>query len=273
MDVGAFVQENKKWLLGVGCGAVSWFLVSAIFDSVHAVQVPTERSLGAPTGPVYTQAALDAARAEGEELAKARAALVKALQYAPSATFQLPDGVRPGDFLFQQSRDLKQRILASANQRDVQVADGAIAWEVPTGVDEIRATLFGLDLIDAVQARLYGAHDATRATDETAVGLRSIVSLKLDARRSQRAPMRAQRPGEIDVRDFFTQEQLSFQFQSDERTALTFLEALGGAKPDSQIVLESWQMLKPARPGEACAIKGTAIGLAFKPRTDATEGM
>lgn len=272
MDVGAFVQENKKWLLGAGCGAVGWLVVSAIFDSVHAVRVPTERSLGAPTGPVYTQAALDAARAEGEELAKARATLVAALQYVPGATYQLPEGVRPGDFLFQQSRDLKQRILGNANQRDVQVAEGGIAWEVPTGVDEIRATLFGLDLVDAVQSRLYAAHDATRAADETAVGLRAILSLKLDARRSQRSPLRAPRPGEIDVRDFFAQEQLSFQFQSDEATALAFLEALGGPVQGRQLVLESWQMLKPARPGEACSIKGTAIGLAFKPKADETEG-
>lgn len=272
MDVGAFVQENKKWLLGAGCGAVGWLVVSAIFDSVHAVRLPTERSLGAPTGPVYTQAALDAARTEGEELAKARAALVAALQYVPGAGFQLPEGVRPGDFLFQQSRDLKQRILTAANQRDVQVAEGGIAWEVPTGVDEIRATLFGLELIDACQQRLFAAHDAARAGDEAAVGLRAILALRLDARRSQRSPLRAPRQGEIDVRDFFTQEQLSFQFQSDEATALAFLEAMRGSTQGQALVLESWQMLKPARPGEPCSIKGTAVGIAFKPKADEQEG-
>lgn len=270
MDVGAFVQENKKWLLGAGCGAAAWLVVSAVFDSVHAVRIPTERSLGAPTGPVYTQAALDAARAEGEELAKARAALAAALAFTPGAKYQLTDRVRPGDFLFQQSRDLKQQILAAANQRDVQVAEGGVTWEVPTGVDDIRATLFGLELVDEFQQRLFAAHDAARAAKEDAMALRAILSLKLDARRNQRGPLRAARPGELDVRDHFTQEQVAFQFQSDEATALLLLEALRA--PGRALVLESWQLLKPARPGEPCSIKGSVVGIAFKPKGDGTEG-
>jgi hypothetical protein len=270
MDVGAFVQENKKWLLGVGGGAVAWLVVSVVFDSVHAVRTPTERSLGAPTGPVYTQAALDAARVEGEELGKARQTLQAAVAFAPSAKFQLTDKVRPGDFLFQQSRDLKQSILVAANQRDVQVAEGGIAWDVPTGVDEIRATLFGLELVDELQQRLFAAHDAVRAADEEAMALRAILSIRLDARRNQRGPLRAPRPGEFDPRDHFAQEQVAFQFQCDEPTALGFLEACRA--PGRTLVVENWQMLKPARPGEPCSIKGTLLGIAVKDKPAAEGG-
>lgn len=268
MDAGAFVQENKRWLLGCGVGAMAWLVASMVFDSVHAAVLPTERSLGAPSGPVYTQAALDAARAEGEELGKARASLQQAMAFAPGAKYQLDGKGRPGDQLFQASRDLKQAILNTANQRDVQVADGGLVWEIPTGVDEIRATLFGLELIDELQQRLFAAHDAVRATNEDAMGLRAILGVKLEARRAQRNVARNPRAGEVDLRDHFAQEQVAFQFQCDEATALGFLEAC--RRPGRTLVLDSWQMLKPARPGEPCAVKGTALGIAFKSK--AAEG-
>jgi hypothetical protein len=207
MDAGEFVQENKRWLLGCGIGAVAWLVVSMVFDSVHAATLPTERSLGAPTGPVYTQAALDAARAEGEELAKARASLQQALAFTPGPRYQLDDKGRPGDQLFQASRDLKQKVLAAANQRDVQVTEGGLVWEIPTGIDEIRATLFGLELVDELQQRLFAAHDAVRVAKEEAMGLRAVLGVKLEARRGQRGPTRNLRAGELDLREHFVQEQ------------------------------------------------------------------
>jgi hypothetical protein len=264
MDAGDFVQEIKRWLLGCGIGAVAWLVVSMVFDSVHAATLPTERSLGAPTGPVYTQAALDAARAEGEELAKARASLQQALAFTPGPRYQLDDKGRPGDQLFQASRDLKQKVLAAANQRDVQVTEGGLVWEIPTGIDEIRATLFGLELVDELQQRLFAAHDAVRVAKEEAMGLRAVLGVKLEARRGQRGPTRNLRAGELDLREHFVQEQVAFQFQSDEATALGFLEAC--RSPGRTLVVESWQMMKPARPGEPCAIKGTLLGIAVKPK-------
>lgn len=271
MDVGAFVQENKRWLLGCGVGAVGWLVVSSVFDRVHAATIPTERSLNAPTGAVYNQAALDAARAEGDELGKARAVLQQALAFTPGAKFQLDEKARPGDQLFQSSRDLRSQILQAANQRDVQVAEGGIAWDIPTGVDEIRATLFGLELVDELQRRLFAAHDAVRAAREEAMGLRALLGLKLEARRSQRNPARNPRPGEFDLRDQFAQEQVSFQFQSDEATAFAFLEAC--RQPGRTLVVESWQMLRPTRPGEPCAVKGSLAGIAVKARAaDVGEG-
>ncbi|MFN7670008.1 MAG: hypothetical protein ACK595_21510 [Planctomycetota bacterium] len=265
MDVGAFVQENKRWLLGCGVGAVGWLVVSMVFDRVHAATLPTERSQGAPTGPVYTQAALDAARAEGEELAKARAALQQAMAFRGSAKFQLDGASRPGDQLFQASRDLKQQILTAANQRDVQVAEGGLAWEIPTGVDEISATLFGLELVDELQRRLFASHDAVRSAGEEAMGLRALLGVKIEARRGQRNPARSLRQGEVDLREHFTQEQVAFQFQSDEPTALAFLEAC--RQPGRTLVVESWTMLKPTRPGEPCAIKGVLSGIAVKSKS------
>jgi hypothetical protein len=264
MDAGAFVQENKRWLLGCGVGAVAWLVASMVFDKVHAATPPTEKSLGAPTGPVYTQAALDAARAEGEALQTARATLQQAMAFTPSARYQLNDKGRPGDQLFQASRDLKQAILNAANQRDVQVVEGGLAWEIPTGVDDIRATLFGLELIDELQQRLFAAHDSVRSANEEAMGLRGLLGVKLEARRGQRNVARGPRAGEPDLREHFSQEHVAFQFQSDEATALGFLEAC--RRPGRTLVVETWQMLKPTRPGEPCAVKGTLVGIAFKPK-------
>ena len=270
MDVGAFVQENKKWLLGCGGGAVAWLIASAVFDSIHAVRVPTERSLGAPTGPVYTQAALDAAVAEGEELAKAKAALQQALGFVPGARYQLDDKGRPGDQLFQRSRELKQAIATTANQRDVQFAEAGLAWEIPTGVDEIRATMFGLELVDELQQRLFAAHDAVRKADEQAMGVRALAAIKLEAKRNQRTPARSLRSGEVDLRDVLTQETVSFQFQCDEATAAAFLESC--LEPGRMLVVDAWQMLKPTRPGEPCAVKGAVHGIAWKRQDPDSQG-
>lgn len=262
MDLGAFVQENKRWLLGCAIGGVVWWIASAVIDSVYAVSLPSERALGAPAGPVFDQAALAAANTENEQLVAERQRLQQALAFVQADKYVLVDKGRPGDYLFQVSRDLKQAIAAAANARDVQLSEANVQWEVPTGTDDIRATLFGLELVDEVQQRLFAAHDAVRAADEEAVALRQILSLKLDARRNQKNQVRSARPGEVDVRDFLTQEQVSFQFQADERTCLTFFESC--RRPNRTLVIDSWQLLKPARPGEPCTVKGSVVGIAFK---------
>lgn len=262
MDVGAFVQENKRWLLGCAIGGVVWWIASAVLDSVHDARLPSERALGAPAGPVFDQAALAAARTENEQLLAERQRLQQALAFEPSEKYQLAGKGSPGDYLFQISRDLKQAILTAANQRDVQIAESNVSWEVPTGIDDIRATLFGLELVDELQQRLFAAHDATRAVAEDAPALRAILSLKLEARRNQRNQMRSTRTGEIDVRDYLTQEQVAFQFQADEPTLLAFFESCRQSK--RTLVVDSWQVLKPARPGEPCTVKGTLVGIAFK---------
>jgi hypothetical protein len=133
--------------------------------------------------------------------------------------------------------------------------------ETPIGIDDIRGTLFALELVDEVQQRLFAAHDAVRRANENAVALAAIVSIKVDTRRNQRNQVRA-RPGEVDMRDLYVQEQVTVQFQSDEATELAFCEAC--RKPDRVLVIDSLQLLKPQKPGEPCTVKCTLLGIAFK---------
>ncbi len=268
MDAGAFVQENKRWLLGCAIGGVVWLVASSVLNSMHAVSAPRLSALGAPS-EAYDHATKTAADEEHQQLAAQREALQRELAFVPSAKYQ-PQG-NSGDALFRLGRELKATIAKAANSREVQFAESNVVWDPAGGAADVRATLFGLELIDELQQRLFAAHDATRATDENALGLRAILSLRLDARRNQRAPTRTTRPGEIDVRDFLTQESVQFSFLADEPTLQTFVESC--RQPNRTLVIDQWSVQTPARPGEACAVKGVLLGILFKEAPPATAAL
>lgn len=262
MDVGAFVQENKRWLLGCAIGVVVWQVAGAVVGATFAAAPPSARALGAPSGEVYDDAALAAARDENERLLAERQRLQRELAFVPTPRYLLAGKGAADEYLFQVGRELRQKILAAANERDVQIAETSITWDVPGGVDEIRATLLGLELVDEVQRRLFAAHDAARAAAPDSQALRGILALKLESRRGQRAQPRSSTPGTLDVRDVMTQERVAFQFQADEAVLSAFLESC--RQPGRTLVIEAWQVLKPARPGEPCSVKGSLQGIVWK---------
>jgi hypothetical protein len=259
MDVGSFVQENKRWLLGIAIGGVVWLVASSVVGSMFQVMNSRPK---ASSDKVWDTASRDAARDEGEKLGAERQKLQQALGFVPSPKYQLANNGRPDEYQFTLSNELKKVILAASQRRDVQATDSVLQWDLPTAIDDIRATVFGLELVDEVQQRLFAAHDTTRQADEEAIGLRAILSLKLDARRGQRTTARVARPGEVLLSDFLVQEPVSFQFQADEPTVTTFLESL--QKPGRTLVLDSVQVLKPVRAGEPCTVKGVVQGIAWK---------
>lgn len=261
MDVGAFVQENKRWLLGAAIGGVVWWIGSSVIASVYDVRVPSAKALGAPA-EAYDATALATAREEQERLGGERDRLTAELRFVQRDRYVLDGKGRPDEYQFQIGRELRTAIATAANRRDVQVVDAALSWDVPTAFDDIRSTLFGLEILDEVQQRLFAAHDRTRAADENATGLRAIQSLKLENRRNQRNTLRATRPGEVDVRDVLRQEQVAFTFQADEPTLLAFLESC--RQRDRTLVVESWSVARPQKPGEPCTVKGSVQGIAWK---------
>ncbi|MBL9078616.1 MAG: hypothetical protein JNL08_13985 [Planctomycetes bacterium] len=268
MDPGAFVQENKKWLIGVAIGGVVYLVASAVLGSIYDAEGARreQRNLLRQAGgtPLYDSAALTAAKTEAEQLQAERQRLQQELAFVPQAKYELAGQGAADEYLFQVGRALKQAVLNAAAERDVQIADKDVVWEVPTGVDEIRGVLFGLELLDEFTQRLYAAHDATRAANPEAPGLRAVGSLRVEPRRGQRSAARATRPGDVDLRDLLVQERVSFQFQADEPTCQRVLESC--RKPGRTLVLESWQIQAPARLGEPCSVKGTLQGIAFKDR-------
>lgn len=267
MDLGAFVQENRKWLIGCGVGGLLFLIARIVIGSVYD-DGPVNSQWNAlrksnSTEPVYNRAVLDAARTESEQLAAEKLRLQQELAFQPSAKYQLPASGSAANYLFSTGLTLKQGILTAGLDRDVDVAEKEVTWPVPPGVDEIRSVLFGLELIDECAQRLFAAHDAVRAKEPEAMGLRTILLLKTEARTGQRSSLRNTRPGEVDLRDHVVQERVAFKFQADAATITAFFEAC--RKAGRTLVLEVASMQQPPdKPGDPVTVNGTLVGIAFK---------
>lgn len=266
MDVGAFVQENKRWLSGIAVGCVVYLIANIVIGSIYdkdgedaagAGLLKSARGLEA-----YTQSALSAAREEAELLQKERDRLQQELAFVPQDKYLLAGKGSPEEYLFQVGRTLKTTILNAANERDVQIVDKEVGWPSVSGVDEIRGVLFGLELLDEAQQRLFAAHDQVRAADPDAMGLRAIGQWKTDDRRNQRSQARSSRPGEVDLRDHVVQERIVFQFQSDAAVLTAFFEAC--RKPGRTLTLENVTIQQGQRAGDPVTVKGSLQGIAFK---------
>ena len=150
MDVGSFVQENKRWLLGCATGLVVFFVARSIVGSIYDPGPDRRAARGvvqnAQTSEVYDRSGLSAAIAEQDELQKARAGLESEIGFRRGAEFSFEGkGLSPDEFLGKVGRERKLAILKAASERDVQVDPNRdLTWpQAPNGLDEIRAALFG----------------------------------------------------------------------------------------------------------------------------------
>jgi len=114
-----------------------------------------------------------------------------------------------------------------------------------------------------IATRLFTAHDAAREAAPDSMAVRSIGQLKLDERRTQRAGP-GRRRGEVDLRDLVVQERVTFLFEGDEATLAAFLESC--RQPGRTLVVETWTFTAAQRRGDPCQLKGTLLGIAFKPQ-------
>jgi hypothetical protein len=266
MDVGAFVQENKRWLIGCAIGGVAFLIANIVIHSVYSATGEQSAAAGllrsGSKAEVYAKGSLDAAQEEAEVLQKERQRLQAELEFVQTPKYLLAGKGAPDEYLFQTGRTVKTAVLSAAEERDVQLAEKDVAWPPVTGVDEIRGVLFGLELLDETAQRLFAAHDAVRAADPDAMGLRAILQLKTDDRRSQRGQGRGGRPGEVVLSDHVVQERVLFQFQSDAAVLAAFFEAC--RKPGRTLTIESVQITQPQRAGDPVQVKGSLQGIAFK---------
>lgn len=268
MDIGSFVQENRRWLIGCAIGAVVWLIAGAVVDAMVKANWTLPGKVGA-LSENYGREALAAASTERDALATLRTSLQKELTFLLDKKFEL-DGKGAHDMVaYQAGLSLKQAIVAAASERMVQCLESGITWEIPTTPDDTRGMLFGLAVLEQLTQRLFAAQDAVRQTTPEAMGLRAITSLKLDARRGQRGAVRAVRPGEPDLRQLMQREQVSFAVQADEATLLRWLESFRQA--DANLIVDSWQIQQPTRRGEPCTAKGTVFGIQWKQAAPAVE--
>lgn len=260
MDIGEFAQENKPWLIGCAIGAVVWLVGGAIVDSVTAPgPLPRRQDT---LREAYKSRELGAAQEQNEQLAAERDRLMKELAFEVAPAYRTWTG--PADqHLFQRGNALRLAIVNAASDRDVLVEGDDVSWDVPNGVDQIRATLFGLDLIDELQQRLFAAHDSVVAADEDARGLSAIQSVKLESQRRRRpiGRSRGRRRGAPDVSARLKQQTVNVQLQCDEPTLAYFLESCRA--PGRTLVLDRLTVTEPARPGEGATVKATLSGVSF----------
>ena len=181
MDAGAFVQENKRWLVGCAIGGLVWWIATMVVDSVFST-AGGRSARGALTN-AYSADTRDELIEEGEALAAELANLKTELAFVVAPEYSQWTGDADGH-LFLQGRKLKRAVSEQASDRDVTVDEKDLVWDSATGIDQIRAILFGLDIINEIQTRLFAAHDATKASDEDALGLYEIESIKLEPLRN-----------------------------------------------------------------------------------------
>ncbi len=266
MEVGAFVQENKRWLIGCAVGGVVYLIANIVITSIYDAEGEARAAAGQIKSlskmEVYGSPALDAARAEGEALQKERQRLQQELAFTQKPRFLLAGNGAPEEYLFQVGRKVKQALLDATDSRDIQMADKDVSWPSANGVEEIRGVLFGIELLNEVGERLLGAHDQVRTANPDAIGLRAIVQLKLDERRGQRSQARMSRPGEVDLHDYVAQERVSFQFQSDAATFMAFFESC--RQPGRTLTLENVLIQSPQKAGDPVLVKGSLQGISFK---------
>jgi hypothetical protein len=261
MDLEAFLQENKRWLVGCAVGGLVWLVGSSIVGGLYDPgRVSTGRGA---ISEAYGRAELEVAEEESESLKIELARLKEGLSFVVSPKYG--EWLGPVDkHVFLSGIDLKGAIADSASDRDVIVDVKEIAWEVPTGIDESRQTLIGLDIIDEIQTRLFAAHDASKQRDEDAMGLVAIDSLKLDSTRSSRSGGRSRnsrRGSAVDIADLLSEQKVSLEFQADESTIASFLEQC--RKPGRTLALDRIQVSTPARPGEPAVVKAALSGISF----------
>jgi hypothetical protein len=277
MDVGAFVQENKRWLLGCAIGFCAFFIarsvVGSIYDPMPSRRAARGTAQSAVAGDTFGREALAALVAEQDALAQATAKLEQELAFVRDPAFSFEGkGLSPDEFLGKVGRERKLAILKGASERDVQCDPNRdLVWPpAQSGLDEIRSALFSIELVDAVCGRLFAAHDEVRQRDAQAQGL---VAMRVGAetrRAVRRAPVRGQKPGQVDVREFVDQERVTFEFRSDEAVALTFLEAL--RQPGRTLTLESGlKITHTGRRADPVVVQGSVVGIAWKQKAKEAE--
>ena len=123
MDAGAFVQENKHWLIGCAIGGVVWMIGSSVISTLYP-QAPRNPKLGLTEA--YDRNALDQARDENEQLNEELIRLKSEMAFEVAPGYSEWSG--PADqHLFVSGRNLKQAILDEAGDRDCLVEDTGLA--------------------------------------------------------------------------------------------------------------------------------------------------
>jgi hypothetical protein len=268
MEIGVFVQENKRWLLGCALGGVVFIVARMVIQTINDPRPKLSQASALvsaaknPDNAVYDDQVRVSVTKEADELKAERARLESELAFTHDPAWLIEgQGQAPDEYLGKKGRELKGRLQKEANKRAVDVADDKLKWPSPTAVDDVRAVMFGLEIIDTASQRLWLLHDQLRKKDPTAQGLRSL-SFLIEDRRSSRNTTQRQKAGEVDLRELVEQQRVLFEIRGDAAVVQAFLESC--RQPGKTLALESLLITPSLRRGEPLLAKGALLGIAFK---------
>src|SRR5262249_57121606 len=123
---------------------------------------------------------------------------------------------------------------------------GGVRWTPPIAVDEQRAVLFGLEVVDAAGQRLWKVDDDLHARAPDALGLSRLL-FTIEAH-GGRSPMQRLKPGEVDLRDLVEQQKIQFEISGDAAALEAFIESC--RQPGKTLTLESLVINPPQKRGD-----------------------
>jgi hypothetical protein len=182
MDLTDLWQEHKKFILAV-VGALVLLLVG---EGVISGQHPVSRTVrSANSVNSLLRRSLDVADRDVRELEQEVAALrerlaglVETMDYRHDDLFQLPaEEPNPTAYCWKRIRELQTSLVDVAERSDIEVPERiGLDDTAPTDLDEIRRTLWALDIVNTVVLRCIEAN------------VREILRIQIESQARGRSP-------------------------------------------------------------------------------------
>jgi hypothetical protein len=157
MDLSDYWQQNKRFVLTVGAGAVTFLVGLAIVDGVYggelrSLQRTVARAESDLRAPRFAKADLDAAEKRNEELQRALAELGSAVTFQTRQGFALdPAAGSPTNQYFDLVARTRDELLRRARRTSLRTpGDIGLPALSPTQTVEIERYMQAVDLIDRV---------------------------------------------------------------------------------------------------------------------------
>lgn len=169
MDLNDTWQNHKRFILGIGGGAVAFLIATMVMDSTWDVvnakagvarRAAEIRRLSAPS-----QSDLTALIGECDRLKERLDSLYVRMRYETRPEFVIPGAESP-DLFFNRRRDeVQEKLVGGARRQNIQVkATLGLPDFTPSGTEAIQRYLRALDVVDhvvsaALEARVRGVDD------------------------------------------------------------------------------------------------------------------
>jgi hypothetical protein len=156
VDLNAYWQENRRFLLSVGGGMlvflIGWMMISSFFGDELKSQRRRETTLERDLkNPMYTSADLAAAKTENVALQAVVDELSEHLEFVPREAYELLASHAPSSRYFKVVSDVRDDLRSRCSRAGLSIPeDMGLPALSPTREQEIARYLEGLDVIESV---------------------------------------------------------------------------------------------------------------------------